>query len=438
VVCYQQGGTPLFLKVDPHSTPARGVMRDMGLKSGQDQILVYLAGMAMDRQMGVHLSRGNYRSDRWNVWKIANDIHPRDRSAAVRMVNAAEKQIDRQVRNVAPAIMALGAELYKHGRLGAEQIDDVLHGRVMRLKSSRALMAMDQLPRDPQSCKERESEMPMQPMEDPNKVRATTNQPRGPTQQASFGRDLGPIDAELPEEMKHHPGQAFGIRGPAGAEPGTHAPSTRLQTSVNNNGNGKFISLIELLDALEAAGENGQELDEDEECGNVPPPIAGQGGPESTGTIHDADPLIRSPGQGLPMRESARQPSPVKMPGQDHSCAVGDARRMQEQRRAPEQRLDRHLRKSGMRSAAHRDYAVGLGRKQIAHDAAMAEDSVGGDLDDFLKFCPGAGKIESLSPPVRSTTPNNRRIGQDAAVTWTWQFNPMTNALEQVPVSRKR
>jgi hypothetical protein len=110
----------------------------------------------------------------------------------------------------------------------------------------------------------------MQQMEDPNKISARTNQSRGPTQQESFGRDLSGnprADPRLPSEMQHR-GQAFGIPGPAGAEPGTQAPSTRLNGS---NVNGKFASLIALLDALEAVEQNGGELDEDEE---FPGPIA--------------------------------------------------------------------------------------------------------------------------------------------------------------------
>jgi hypothetical protein len=110
---------------------------------------------------------------------------------------------------------------------------------------------------------------------------------------------------------------------------------------------------------------------------------------------------------------------------------------MQEQRSAPEQRLDRHLKNAGMRSAAHRDYATGLARKQIAHDAAMA--AAGGDLDDFFKTCPGAARIESLRPPVRSTmTPasNKRPIAQDGGKVWVWRFNSMTNAMEHVAVDR--
>jgi hypothetical protein len=108
------------------------------------------------------------------------------------------------------------------------------------------------------------------------------------------------------------------------------------------------------------------------------------------------------------------------------SAASGEAARARPQL----QRLDRHLKNAGMRSAAHRDYAVGLGRKQIAQDRAAAE--VGGDLDDFLKFCPGAGRIESLSPPVRPATANKRSIAQDGSAVWVWRFNPLTNCLEQV------
>jgi hypothetical protein len=62
-----------------------------------------------------------------------------------------------------------------------------------------------------------------------------------------------------------------------------------------------------------------------------------------------------------------------------------------------EQRLDQHLKNNGMRSAAHRAYAVEIGRKIIAKDAAMANTRAAGDLDDFFKICPGAAKIEALT-----------------------------------------
>jgi hypothetical protein len=336
--------------------------------------------------------------------------------------------------------------LVMEGRAGADCVvgDSANRKLVRRFAMGRAF---DQLPKslqpDAQSKKDEEPNMKpwhrnMQQIEDPNKVSARTNQPRGPTQQETFGKQAQgmPADAELPDQMKNR-GQAFGIPGPSGADPGTQTPSSRLATAANNNGSGKFASLIELLDALEAARENGQEVDDEEELGGgeLPGPIQGEGGPESIGTIHDADPLIQPPDPGMPRREAP--PQQVKMPGQDHSCSVGDARILQERLRAPEQRLDRHLRNSGMRSAAHRDYARELGRRQIAHDVAMAE--AGGDLADFLAFCPGAGRIEALTPSARPSTPNNtRKIAQDGSVVWVWQFNPMTNALEQVPVSRKR
>jgi hypothetical protein len=268
----------------------------------------------------------------------------------------------------------------------------------------------------------------MQQMEDPNKISARTNQSRGLTQQQTFGREVqgpGQVDAQMPEEMKHHPEQAFGIPGPAGAEPGTQAPSTQLN---GHSGNGKFASLIALLDALEAAEQNGEKLDEDEEFTGL---TAGQGAPETTGVYHDQQP----PPRPSPMRRELSS-TPVKLPGQDSSCAVGDARHMQERRRAPEQRLDEHLRKNGMRTEAHRAYAVDMGRKIIAKDAAMAATANG--LDDFVKFCPGAGKVDLLGPATPSvrSTPAEPQLAQDAAVIWTWRFNPMTNAMEQVPVRR--
>jgi hypothetical protein len=108
---YHLGGTPLFLRVEPHADPARGVMRDMGLKSAQDQISVHLAGMAMDRLMGSDISHG-YEKDYRNVWKIAFDAFPHW-ADAIKAVKAAERKIDRLVRDVAPGAMLLGAELYK-------------------------------------------------------------------------------------------------------------------------------------------------------------------------------------------------------------------------------------------------------------------------------------------------------------------------------------
>jgi hypothetical protein len=286
-----------------------------------------------------------------------------------------------------------------------------------------------------------EPKMPQQ-MQDPNRISATTNQPRGPTQQETFGRDLTGDprnDPNLPDEMKHHPGQAFGIPSVSGADPGTRAPSTQLKTLGDNNGRNKFANLIELLDALEAAE---QEEDGDTKGlmdAELPPPIPGQGGPETTGVYHDQQPqqqpLINPQATtGAPRRDVS--PTPVKLPGQDASCAVGDARLIHERRQAPVQRLDQHLRNNGMRSASRREYAVGLGRKQIAQDAARAE--AGSTEDDFFKFCPGAAKIEALSPPVPSTTASRKKLALDnaASTVWTWQFNPMTNALEQVPVRR--
>ena len=142
----------------------------------------------------------------------------------------------------------------------------------------------------------------MQQMEDPNRISARTNQSRGPTQQQTFGREVqgpGPVDAQMPEEMKHHPGQAFGIPGPAGAEPGTQAPSTQLNGS---NVNGKFASLIALLDALEAAERNGEELDDDLDSDQ----ILGQGAPKMTGVYHDQQP----PPRPSPMRREL-SPTPV-------------------------------------------------------------------------------------------------------------------------------
>jgi hypothetical protein len=276
----------------------------------------------------------------------------------------------------------------------------------------------------------------MQQMEDPNRISATTNQPCGPTQQETFGRDLTEnphLDPNLPDEMKHR-GQAFGIPGTPNTA-GTRTPSTQL--GRNGNGNNKFATLIELLDALEAAEQNGEEVDDTKGLmdAELPPPITGQRAPATTGVYHDQQPLIKPESSPLPVREAT--PKPARLPGQDSSCAVGDARHIYEQRRMPEQRLDQHLRASGMRSATSRDYAVGLGRKQIAQDAAKAE--AGSSEDDFFKFCPGAAKIEALSPPVPSTSASRMKLAQDnAAVIWTWQFNPMTNALEQVPVKRTR
>jgi hypothetical protein len=62
----------------------------------------------------------------------------------------------------------------------------------------------------------------------------------------------------------------------------------------------------------------------------------------------------------------------------------------------PEQRLDQHLRNHGMRSEAHRSHAVEMGRMILAQDAAKANDSTGGTLEDFFEFVPGARKIDVL------------------------------------------
>jgi len=165
-------------------------------------------------------------------------------------------------------------------------------------------------------------------------------------------------------------------------------------------------------------------------------PIAGQGAPEATGVYHDQaqTPLVQPGSQGQPRRKAP--PPPVKLPGaQDASCAVGDARLIYERRQMPAQRLNDHLRNNGMCSASSRDYAVGLGRKQIAQDEARAAAS---DEDDFLKVCPGAAKIDVLGPsaPSGRSAPAKKQLGQDVSTVWTWQFNPLTNALEQVPVRR--
>jgi hypothetical protein len=261
-----------------------------------------------------------------------------------------------------------------------------------------------------------EPRMPMQQLEDPNRVAATTNQPRGPTQHETFSRDL----ANSPRDQFPVRGQASGIRSAAGAEPGTRAPSTRLRNESVDAYAG-LEGLIRLLDLL----------DEEEDKGGAPmdaqQPIAGQGTPETTGTYYDQEPLKQ-----LPMREAP--PRPVKMPAQDYSCATGDARIM-EQRRAPQQRLDQHLRNHGMDSEAKRAYAVDMGRKIIAKNEALACDSAGDTLKDFFAFLPGARKIDVLSTPSCSMTAN-KKIAQDASTIYVWEFNPITNILEQRPVDR--
>jgi hypothetical protein len=116
-------------------------MRDMGLKSAQDQISVHLAGMAMHRLMGSDISQG-YEKDYRNVWKIAFDAFPHW-ADAIKAVNAAERKIDRLVRDVAPGAMLLGAELYKRGRLNHQEIDDILGRSVTRIKEPNPFMALD-------------------------------------------------------------------------------------------------------------------------------------------------------------------------------------------------------------------------------------------------------------------------------------------------------
>jgi hypothetical protein len=140
-VCYQLGGTPLFLQVDPNAPRAWGVARDMGLKSAQDQILTLLAGMAMDRRMGSDISR-DYGGDYEKVWKVAFDAFP-SMIEAVMTVNVAEKEIDRLVKHCAPGAMRLGTKLFLRGKLNHQQIADVLDRTVTRIKEPKPFMALD-------------------------------------------------------------------------------------------------------------------------------------------------------------------------------------------------------------------------------------------------------------------------------------------------------
>jgi hypothetical protein len=260
--------------------------------------------------------------------------------------------------------------------------------------------------------------------EDPARVRAATNPPRGETQHQSFLRDststnvgqnrptgfastgstAGPDQASGGERQLRSVLEGLGLapetveevlravvnggdqaNNMGGAmpppltsdDPDTEAAPTALKPN-------KYQSLMELLDALELEHEDeidGEQPDEG---------IVSGGGSRSSGMMMEEEPL-----KPLPMREAL--PTPVKLPAAKDSAsyATGDAAIIQ-QRRAVEHRLDRHLRENGLRSEAHRNYVIETGQriraKKMANDSANAGDT----LDDFLRFRPGAGKIDVL------------------------------------------
>jgi hypothetical protein len=312
--------------------------------------------------------------------------------------------------------------LVEEGRAGA----DCVVGDSANVKTVRRFAmhgAFDQLPKamqprskDGTAAQDEEQNMPMQQLEDPDKISATTNQPRGPTQHETFSRDL----ANSPRDQFPVRGQASGIRSAAGAEPGTRAPSTQLKNGSVDAYAG-LEGLIRLLDLLDEEEDNwGAPMDAQQ-------PIPGQGAPETTGTYYDQEPRKQ-----LPMREAP--PTPVKLPAQDYSCGTGDARIMHE-RRMLDQRVDQFLRNQGMRSEAHRSYVIESGQRLRAKNAAIACDSAGDTLEDFFAFHPGARKIDVLSTPSGSMTAN-KKMAQDASTIYVWEFNPITNMLEQRQVDR--
>jgi hypothetical protein len=278
-------------------------------------------------------------------------------------------------------------------------------------------MARDALPRDLPSSRYPQNGS----AEDPARVRAATNPPRGETQHQSFLRDststnlgqhrptglasrdqtsggeqqlrivleglgLSPETVEQVLRAVANSGdQANNMVGampppPATSEePGTQAASTALKPN-------KYQSLMALLDALELEDED--EIDGEKiapgEGGMMP--RNGGGMTNGSGLITDGEAL-----KALPMREAS--PTPVRLPAKDSmSFATGDAA-IVERRRAVDRRLDRHLRDSGLRSEAHRAHALELARQKRAR---MALDAASDGFEDFSKFCPGAARIDVL------------------------------------------
>jgi hypothetical protein len=137
-VMYALGDVPVACKLHERS----GRTRRLGInKSAHDEICMSLAGMAMDRRLGSKIA-GGYVGDYARVWKTAFDIFPRV-GDAIMAVRGAEYQMPRLIQHVARGAMLLGGELYKRGALDRKQIDSILKGTVPRLRSPRALMAMD-------------------------------------------------------------------------------------------------------------------------------------------------------------------------------------------------------------------------------------------------------------------------------------------------------
>jgi hypothetical protein len=417
-----------------------------------DRVLMAMAGMAMDRHLGSKIERDD--KDYRRVWKIALDAFPDSTDDAIKLVNGCESRIDRLMQRCARGAMALGAELCKRGRLDRWQMDAILSKTVPRLK----FPAMDEYSpqlskpfkpfKDPPrlaseklaASQDQESRMPlphpkMQQMEDPNKISAATNQPRGPNQHLQFSHDLSSNTPQQDPQMNGR-GQALGMPGPAGREPGTRAPSTQLASNGNGNGSKLIENLCQLLDMLDEEEDDGGEYLADQSAvyGGSGAAPASQGAPSGGTTMNQAPSLKPSP-----MRREL-SPAPVKLPAAHDSMSysVGDARIVDDQHRSFAQAFDQHLRRSGMRSEASRKYALDMALKIRARNNAMATDSATGTLDGFAQFRPGAMKIDVLNPSTtRPPTVNKKRPAQDSAAhVWVTEFNPITNMMEQRAISR--
>jgi hypothetical protein len=72
------------------------------------------------------------------------------------------------------------------------------------------------------AAEDEEQKMPMQQLEDPDKIAAATMKPRGPAAQEQYSRDLQGSPRNQYPTAEHS--QAFGVRSASGAEPGTQAP----------------------------------------------------------------------------------------------------------------------------------------------------------------------------------------------------------------------
>jgi hypothetical protein len=138
-VAYALGDVPTACEFTDRGgrTTRRGIN-----KSVQDQICMSLAGMAMDRRLGLKVTSG-YDRDCARIWNFAFDAFPHY-GDAIMAVSGAESRMPKLIQHVARGAMLLGGELFKHGALDRQQIDSILSKTVTRLKSPRAVMAMDQ------------------------------------------------------------------------------------------------------------------------------------------------------------------------------------------------------------------------------------------------------------------------------------------------------